>query len=67
MSNKLLLIDHLHAKVSDKDILKGLHLEVGKGEIHVIMGPNGAGKSTLANILMGHPKYEVVVLSLMDS
>jgi Fe-S cluster assembly ATP-binding protein len=39
--------------------VKGLDLEVGKGEIHAIMGPNGSGKSTLANVLMGHPRYEV--------
>jgi Fe-S cluster assembly ATP-binding protein len=59
MTNKLLKIEGLKAAVSDKEILKGLDLEIGKGEIHVIMGPNGAGKSTLANVLMGHPKYEV--------
>src|SRR5215203_5102380 len=41
------------------EIVKGLDLEVGKGEIHAIMGPNGSGKSTFANVLMGHPRYEV--------
>lgn len=60
MSNKMLSIQNLQAAVGDKTILKGLNLEVGKGEVHVIMGPNGAGKSTLANILMGHPKYELL-------
>jgi Fe-S cluster assembly ATP-binding protein len=39
--------------------VKGLDLEVGRGELHAIMGPNGSGKSTLANVLMGHPRYEV--------
>ncbi|MHC1681715.1 MAG: Fe-S cluster assembly ATPase SufC [Clostridiaceae bacterium] len=56
MNNLLKVID-LKVKVEDKEILKGLNLNINKGEIHVIMGPNGAGKSTLANILMGHPKY----------
>ncbi|WP_026478624.1 Fe-S cluster assembly ATPase SufC [Alkaliphilus transvaalensis] len=60
MANKLLTITNLTTKVEDKEILKGLNLEVNKGEIHVIMGPNGAGKSTLAYTLMGHPRYEVV-------
>lgn len=59
MSNQFLKINNLHVNVGDTPILKGLDLEVGQGEIHVIMGPNGAGKSTLANILMGHPKYEI--------
>ncbi|NLK21234.1 MAG: Fe-S cluster assembly ATPase SufC [Epulopiscium sp.] len=59
MSNKLLTINNLHAKIGENDILKGLNLEIEKGEVHVIMGPNGAGKSTLANILMGHPKYAI--------
>lgn len=60
MSNQMLSIQNLQAAVGDKTILKGLNLEVGRGEVHVIMGPNGAGKSTLANILMGHPKYELL-------
>lgn len=59
MSEKLLNIKDLHTKVDDKEILKGLNLEINKGEIHVIMGPNGAGKSTLANTLMSHPKYKI--------
>lgn len=54
-----LQIKNLHACVEEKEILKGLSLEIKKGEIHVIMGPNGSGKSTLANTLMGHPKYQV--------
>lgn len=60
MENKLLKIENLKTQIEGKDILKGLNLEIGKGEIHAIMGPNGAGKSTLANTLMGHPKYEIV-------
>jgi len=59
MDNRFLKINNLHVKVGDKNILKGLDLEVNKGEVHVIMGPNGAGKSTLANVLMGNPKYEI--------
>lgn len=57
----MLKIDNLHVEIEDggSEILKGLGLEVGKGEIHAIMGPNGSGKSTLSNVLMGHPRYEV--------
>ncbi|MCC6652656.1 MAG: Fe-S cluster assembly ATPase SufC [Candidatus Eisenbacteria bacterium] len=54
-----LVVKDLHVSVEGKEILKGLSLEIGKGEIHAIMGPNGSGKSTFANTLMGHPKYEV--------
>src|SRR4249920_2594113 len=54
-----LLVKDLHVSVEGKEILKGLSLELNKGEIHAIMGPNGSGKSTFANTLMGHPKYEV--------
>jgi Fe-S cluster assembly ATP-binding protein len=59
MSHKLLKIRGLKNNVEDKKILKGLNLEIGKGEIHAIMGPNGAGKSTLAYTLMGHPRYSI--------
>jgi Fe-S cluster assembly ATP-binding protein len=54
-----LLIKNLHVNIEGQEILKGLNLEMNKGEIHAIMGPNGSGKSTLANTLMGHPAYEV--------
>jgi Fe-S cluster assembly ATP-binding protein len=49
----------LHAAVEGKEILKGVDLKVSTGEVHALMGPNGTGKSTLANVLMGHPSYEV--------
>ncbi len=56
----MLKVENLRAEIEDSgEILKGLNLEVNKGEIHAIMGPNGSGKSTLANVLMGHPRYEV--------
>jgi Fe-S cluster assembly ATP-binding protein len=59
MSEKFLAIHDLHAAVDGKEILKGLNLEIHRGEVHVIMGPNGSGKSTLMNLIMGHPKYEL--------
>ena len=55
----MLKIENLRAEIDGQEILKGLDLEVGKGEIHAIMGPNGSGKSTLSNVLMGHPRYDV--------
>jgi Fe-S cluster assembly ATP-binding protein len=55
----MLDIRNLHAKIGDKEILKGLSLTINAGEIHAIMGPNGSGKSTLANVLMGNPNYVV--------
>ena len=55
----MLKIENLRAEIDGQEIIKGLDLEVGKGEIHAIMGPNGSGKSTLSNVLMGHPRYEV--------
>ncbi|GAB4183490.1 MAG: Fe-S cluster assembly ATPase SufC [Terrimicrobiaceae bacterium] len=54
-----LKIENLHANIGEKEILKGLNLEVPKGEVHAIMGKNGCGKSTLAKVMAGHPGYEV--------
>ncbi len=59
MDKKFLEINDLKSIVEDQEILKGINLEVNKGETHVIMGPNGAGKSTLANVLMGHPEHKI--------
>ena len=55
----MLSIKNLHASIGDKEILKGINLEVKAGEIHAIMGPNGAGKSTLASIVAGNENYEL--------
>src|SRR3712207_2503307 len=55
----MLKIENLRVEVDGNEIVTGLDLEVGRGEVHAIMGPNGSGKSTLANVLMGHPRYDV--------
>ena len=59
MSEKLLEIKNLCARVPEKEIIKGLNLTINKGEVHALMGPNGAGKSTLSYVLAGKPDYEV--------
>lgn len=54
----MLIVQGLQAKIGEKEILKGVDLEVPSGQIHVIMGPNGVGKSTMGHVLMGHKSYE---------
>ncbi|MCQ6275614.1 Fe-S cluster assembly ATPase SufC [Bacillus sp. V3B] len=59
MAGSVLTVKDLHVSIEDKEILKGVNLEIKGGEIHAIMGPNGTGKSTLSSAIMGHPKYTV--------
>ena len=55
----MLEVKNLHARIEEKEILKGLNIKVNKGEVHAIMGPNGTGKSTFASILAGKDGYEI--------
>jgi Fe-S cluster assembly ATP-binding protein len=61
----MLKISNLHAQVEDKEILRGINLEVNPGEVHAIMGPNGSGKSTLASVIAGKEEFEVTKGSIV--
>src|SRR5271163_4357636 len=59
MIEMILEIKDLHADAEQRNVLKGINLKIGEGEMHVLMGPNGSGKTTLAKAIMGHPSAKV--------
>ncbi len=65
--NKVFSIKDLHVSINNKEVIKGINLELNKGEVVVIMGPNGSGKSTFSNGLMGHPNYITTGSIMLDN